>query len=375
MVASTGAGPRRVVLHVGTPKSGTTFLQQALWNNRDELAERGVRLPGSRQRDMFIGAVEVREQYRFWGYPAEQIDGTWASLCRDAKQHDGLTIMSHELLGGADPEQARRALAELDGVRVDVVLTVRDLVRQATSEWQERVKNGSSRRFTRFQRRVVRQIDRGNFSSGFWLNQDPVGALDRWATGLDPARVHVVVAPPSGSDPGALWQSFGEAIGVDTSTLDPAVERSNQALGEAQVAVLRRVNKALDGRIEHPMYARVVKNYFAENLLAQQSGARPQCPPRLATRLRRVAQQHVEVIRDRGYQVHGDLAHLVPEVDREAPSPDKVSDDAVVQAFADVVAELLVKQAGNRREAARVAAEVGPEGSRPLRWLKARLGR
>jgi len=36
----------RVFLHVGAPKSGTTFLQTVMWENREGLAERGVLIPG-----------------------------------------------------------------------------------------------------------------------------------------------------------------------------------------------------------------------------------------------------------------------------------------------------------------------------------------
>ena len=38
---------RRVFLHVGTAKSGTSFLQDLWWRHRDELRGRGLLLPGS----------------------------------------------------------------------------------------------------------------------------------------------------------------------------------------------------------------------------------------------------------------------------------------------------------------------------------------
>ena len=37
----------RVYLHVGLPKTATTYLQTILWANREVLEEQGVRLPGS----------------------------------------------------------------------------------------------------------------------------------------------------------------------------------------------------------------------------------------------------------------------------------------------------------------------------------------
>lgn len=377
MGSSPGGDSQRVVLHVGVPKSGTTFLQRALWSNRKALRELGISLPGTRQREMFLAAVEVREGYRFWGYAPEEIDGTWAVMCKHARDHPGTTIMSHELLGGATEEQARRALAGLEGLDVHVVLTVRDLVRQATSEWQEQIKNGNKRRFARFQRRILRQIARGSFDSGFWRNQDPVRVLERWAAHLPPSRVHVVVAPPSGADPGVLWQRFGSAAGFDAAQLSHATPDApaNQALGTAQVSVLRRVNKALDGRIPQPEYARVVKYQFAEGLLAAQSSERPQCPQRLALRLREIAEQRNATITAAGYQVHGDLAELVPEVPPDAVSPDKIGDAVVLEAFADAVASMLVERAETQRQGLlRRAPEAAPPSSLGRRIAR-RLGR
>lgn len=360
---------RRVVLHVGAPKSGTTFLQRALWGNYDALRSAGFVCAGERQRDMFHAAVEIRQGHEFWGYSTEAIDGTWKRLCQEAKRCSGTTIMSHELLAAASDEQAKQALAELDGVELHVVFTARDLARQATSEWQERVKNGSTSRFGKFQRRIVRQIESGQMSGGFWRNQDPLGVLARWAEHLPPEQVHVVVAPPAGADPRELWRRFGAAIGFDADHFDPMTEEApaNQALGSAQVAVLRRVNKALGGRIKQPAYAQVVKTQFAENLLAAQASSRPETPRVLVRRMRAVAQQRNEAIAALGYQVHGDLAELLPRpVPAATKSPDQIDNREVLDAFALVVAELLVHRADNRSESLLRRAATTP-GVAPLR--------
>ena len=182
--APLGSAPRRAVLHVGTPKSGTTFLQRILWDNHDNLQAQGFRLAGDRQRDMFLAAVELRDSHEFWGYSPEQLAGRWSAVCRQAQEHPGTTILSHEVLGAATDEQVARAMAELEGLEVHLVLTARDLARQVTSEWQERIKNGSSRSFAQFQRQLYRQMRNEDFTGGFWLQQDPTGVLDRWARGL-----------------------------------------------------------------------------------------------------------------------------------------------------------------------------------------------
>lgn len=371
------SAPHRVVLHVGTPKSGTTFLQRAMWHHHAALKDQGFRCVGNRQKDAFLAAIDVRGSHEFWGYSEAHISGRWSAVCRQAREYPGTSIISHEVLGASSPDQVERALAELEGVDLHLVLTARDLARQVTSEWQERVKNGSSRSFAKFERRLRRQMRSGDFTAGFWRNQDPVGILDRWAAGLPASHVHVVVSPPSASDPTLLWRRFAEAVGFDPTDIDPRMsgEAANTTLGVAQIAVLRRVNLALRGRIKQPHYARLVKSQFAEKLLAGQSSPRPQCPPGLAERLRSVAEQRNETLRERGYVVHGDLEELLPVVSSgEYRSPDNVDRREERIAYSGALAELLVQQADQvKRPALPVLQEDSPGGDR-LRRLGSRLG-
>ena len=51
---------RRAFLHVGTAKSGTSYLQDLWWRHRDELRERGLLLPGDARRDHFAAAAVVK---------------------------------------------------------------------------------------------------------------------------------------------------------------------------------------------------------------------------------------------------------------------------------------------------------------------------
>ena len=51
----------RVFLHVGAPKSGTTFLQTVLWDNRKRLADNGVLVPGRTLFDFNRAATAVRK--------------------------------------------------------------------------------------------------------------------------------------------------------------------------------------------------------------------------------------------------------------------------------------------------------------------------
>ena len=57
---AAGTHRPRVFLHVGEPKTGTTFLQHVLFGNRDRLAARGVVLPGYTRRDHSRASRDLR---------------------------------------------------------------------------------------------------------------------------------------------------------------------------------------------------------------------------------------------------------------------------------------------------------------------------
>ena len=51
----------RVFVHIGLPKTATSYLQTIIWSNRDRLRQAGVVVPGSRRADHLWASREVRE--------------------------------------------------------------------------------------------------------------------------------------------------------------------------------------------------------------------------------------------------------------------------------------------------------------------------
>ena len=374
----------RVVLHVGAPKSGTTFLQRALWALRSELLEQGVTCPGEAGRDMFLASIEVREVFERWGFSREELTGTWSRLCAEARAFDGTTVMSHELLAAASEEQARAALSELDGLEVHLVLSERDPGRQVMSEWQERVKNGGTQSFEGFSRSVMLQVGHADPTSLFWRYHGVPHVLRRWGSELPPERVHLVVAPRSAADPLELWRRFGQAVGIDTDRAVPpsSAGTANQTLGVTEVALLRSVNEALAGRIKQPHYARVVKRQFAQGLLAEHRSPRPVAPPELVAQLHAIAEDWCREVEGQGYRVYGDLAELLPAASaEEAVGPDDVDPRELAALSTALIADLLAARAAARTRPAAAGDHAPgrgsgrPDGTGRVSRLRARAGR
>src|SRR6476620_927001 len=135
----------RVFLHIGEPKTGTTFLQQVMWGSHRELAAQGLVLPGHHAQDHFRASQDLRGIEKLPSDPAGSWTGEWDILAQQARQAPQLAVISHELFSAADPEQAARAVHSRQPAEVHGVLTVRDMASLLPAEWQETVKHRNAK--------------------------------------------------------------------------------------------------------------------------------------------------------------------------------------------------------------------------------------
>lgn len=337
---------QRLFLHIGVPKSGSTYVQGVLGGNREALKEAGTVYPFVRQEGMFHAAVEMAGSPARWGLRPDQVNGTFAHLLRRGRRIGGSVVISHEIFGAASDAQVARIGEMVAGFDLEIVVTARDLARSITADWQEHVKNGDTRSFERFSSDLLggRGPEIASDRS-FWPAQNLVGLVERWGALVPPERIHVVTAPRAGSAPDELWRRFAAAIDIDPGVADlGAVSTRNESLGIAQIALLRQVHEALDGRLGQPWRSRVAKRWFAQSVLARASSPRPVAPPDLVELLAPVSSAWVDHLAAGGHQVHGDLADLLPAVpDAPSPHPDDVSAADLLDGLPSVLAEMLLR--------------------------------
>ena len=103
--------PARVLLHVGTPKTGTSYLQDVLLRNRETLAGHGICYPADRFDAHFLAALDLMRLP--WGGLETEAVGAWDRLAAAVRACPGTAIISHEILATASRSQVGRALASL----------------------------------------------------------------------------------------------------------------------------------------------------------------------------------------------------------------------------------------------------------------------
>lgn len=302
---------KRVYLHIGAPKTGTTYLQDVLFRNREALADQGLLVPGGRPAAHYEAVLDLRD-LAFRGHRDPRTDGAWAELVEQVERWRGsAAVISHELLSGADEEAIARAVSSLADAEVHVVYTARDLGRQVPAMWQESIKNGQRISFEDYLDRLSAGKRRGREARIFWRQQHVVEVMQRWAEQVPPDRLHIVLVPAPGQPADVLWRRFADVLGVRGDGFDLDVERVNVSLGLAEAELLRRVNVALDDDLAWPQYEPTVKGWFAEQVLAGLSrGHRPSLPRKLRRRLARHANRLTSALATSGWDVVGDLSDL-----------------------------------------------------------------
>src|SRR5687768_3802096 len=126
---------RPLFVHIGMPKTGTSYLQAALLNSREILAEQGLDLVPPTKRAAFELMLLVRDRYDPERDTARVSDSLARFSALLAEAPGSRALISQESLSGARPHQVRRFLDACDDREVHVIVTVRDLARQLPSSW------------------------------------------------------------------------------------------------------------------------------------------------------------------------------------------------------------------------------------------------
>ena len=348
--------PRRAYLHIGTPKSGTTYLQEKFALNRDSVASQGLTYPNTRSGNHFEPALDLIEER--WAGQREIARGQWPALVNDAHRAPADVLISHEILAAATPAQVRTAMAAFRDHEVHVVLTARDLARQLPAEWQEHIKHRRRRSFANFLSRVT-AARRTNPEMWFWRVQAIPDVLTRWGNGLPPERIHVVTVPQAGAPPDLLWQRFAGVVGIDPLLAYAEANDFNQSLGIAEVAVLRRLNKLLAGRsVPREVYVDLVRELIARDTLAKRPNQiRAVLPEPRWGFVEEVTGEWLDWLGGAGVDIVGDLADLQPRrpdfTDDSWIHPDQPPEDRVAEAALEALAAVIADAAPTHESPAR----------------------
>lgn len=254
----------RIVLHVGTMKTGTSFVQSVLQAHPDQLAASGA--------EYLIGfaaqSMAAKGLLRLPDDPDENLK-KWRKLVRTARRSDAATgIVSMEFLGFLGPVQAQLALRELEGLEVSVVVTVRDQTRVIPAQWQTYVRNQGTVAWADYLAEIRARHGKTRPWRSYHRAQDLARVLDHWGGA---AELTCVTVPPPGGPQEELWRRFCEAARIEVGGVDVSAVRDNPSLGYGSCELLRLLNPSLEG-VPTKRYRQAIKPLAREHLVPLRGG-------------------------------------------------------------------------------------------------------
>lgn len=234
----------RVVLHIGTMKSGTSFLQSALMANRKPLRKAGYRFLGKTFGKQTRAVRDVLgKDGRKSGLAA------WTELAEEARAFKGEAgIVSMEFLSFARRPQIAAFLEPLAGMEVEVLITVRDQFRAIPAQWQTYTRNFGTDDWATYLQRIRSdepEDRRSRAVETFTRAQDVATMVERWNSQSQVAQTVVVTVPDPTAPREELWERFCAAVGIPTGRMSLEGLHSNPSVGYASCDLLRRMNTHL----------------------------------------------------------------------------------------------------------------------------------
>jgi hypothetical protein len=306
--------PAVVYLHIGSPKTGTTYLQGSMWANRAALRADGVLLPG-KSRSFVTNAVSDLLKWR----PSKgALPPAWQRLVEDVDAWSGRSVvLSHEHLHKATARQFQALADSFPGARIEVVLTTRDLARSVPAQWQSSVRQRHTWTLGEYADAVSAVAPAEALTGAaehFWRRQDSSGIVARFVDRVGLDQVRIVTVPASGGDPDELWWRFARACDLSRETTRPGAV-SHESLGAASAEVMRRLNgsPAVEA-LTLAQYKKSINHVLSRHALAPRRGQEPGLvlPEQHRDWAERAAERMIEELAATGVEVIGDLADLRP---------------------------------------------------------------
>jgi len=328
----------RVYLHVGLPKTATTYLQTILWANLDVLEEQGVRLPGTSRREHLWASRVIREDPPFLEKASKHQRGAWDRLRDDIRGWQGTAIVSHEFFAAASADQAARMVSDLAPAEVHLVVTGREPLGLFTASWQESIKNRDTTPMADYAR--TESVD--STSVWNWRTLDIHRVLERWSPAFAPKRVHVLPLPGPDAPRREIWDRFAGLVGVDPDSVDLTQSFPNASMGVVEAETLRRINHHLgdfSSAIDRGTY---IRSFLADERLVPREGDPFWPDEERIAEIRERGRSAVDYVAAQGFHVIGDLdSLLVPDDPAPRRVPESVTDSEVAQVAVELAARML----------------------------------
>lgn len=320
------------LVHIGPHKTGSTAIQDALHQAREELAEQGVRYASAGRHDATAARWVTDRMIK--GTDPEQAKQRWRRVVR--AMHDETAerrIFSSEFLSDATDPQIRSIMDDFGVGRTTVALTLRPLASILPSQYQQYVQRGTGAPYDEWLDVILRHPEQREVTPSFWVRHRHDHLVRRWADVAGADRVVVIVLDSSDYSVGP--RSFEELLALRPGTLAEKEVMANRSFTAGELHLIRGLvedlkQAGLGDAVRQRLVLQAAREMKART--PQRDEQKIYTPDWAITEANEIASEMVANIEASGVRVVGDLRRLDAARPNSAPPPGEVPVSAAAAA-------------------------------------------
>ncbi len=307
---------KKVYLHVGFHKTGTTAIQESLFTNSKAIRVSGTTYVRTGKKAAHRAAWALSG--KTWGWKdrggVKTPISEWQKLLRKIKLRKGQVVVSSEFFSELSDKHLLKLAADLKGMDVHVIFTIRPFSKMLSSSYQQYLKYGLKASYEEWLQDIFAAPNKSKLSPSFWKRHNHAKVIDRWQRTFGSQNIHLIVV--NENEPDHLYRSFEEVLKLPKQTLS-AVKSvgSNRSLSYAEISLLLAINKAFPANRSWPDYELFIRNgafrYITDQIKLTDQDERLLTPQWALDIAAEFSKESVKEIESLNLNVYGDLQELL----------------------------------------------------------------
>lgn len=296
---------RRLIIHAGFPKSGTTALQASFRENSQILKASGVEYPETKNDAHHAAAAALVGRSIGW-QSSKRDQANWEELVRSINESPSdVVLISSEFLTAAGKKHIRRIKEDFSDFHIEIFFTLRPLNRIIPSIYQQNLKKGSIHSYPEW-------ISKKFMTDTGELRQTPrlinhAQVIETWAKVFGSENVSLIIG--DSKQPELLYRLTENLLGI--SELSQVHTRAlNRSLTVRESEILRRVNSSVKQNWSWYEYQKLIRQGYVKEITGTKNNSGEssfQTPQFLQEVIANFANSQIETIQKLGIKVLGDL--------------------------------------------------------------------
>lgn len=303
---------KKLIIHPGFHKTGTTALQQALSEVRDELSANGFNYPKIAGNAHHRAAWSIIE--KTWGWKKRggrlMAPVEWQRLDRKLKSGKDAAIISSEFFSEASAEQLQLLKKNTQKFDVQVIFTWRPLPFMLASSYQQYLKYGLKLSYPEWLESIFETTGKAKFTPSFWKRNLHGDVVSKWAEVFGAENISLIAV--NEKDPNFLYGSFSDLSGVLTGIIrEPLHQEMNRSLTFNESSLLLEINRTYPKDLDWDSYEVFIRKGNVKALtgteIYESSDEKILTPDWAIVKAAEINLKSVERIKSLGVKIIGDI--------------------------------------------------------------------